>query len=213
MVGDTLAQLEQHRRYREKKRMITTKDIDNKNGTDNNTKTTKMNNYFHDFHYNKRRCLVNIITNLFITTSIYHYGYEMLEYYLPSSKLLQVGIDCIIFDALFVLLFYISANTIEKNGEEEKEKIQRQQKQSHNRNDNGKENLSHTSMILAAILATWKVDLYLVPIEYILFGYFPLKVRVLGMNVIDLVWDGIVSFVIHHEEEDESDFVSTKKND
>ena len=68
-------------------------------------------------------------------------------------------------------------------------------------------------MLLAAILATWKVDLYLVPIEYILFGYFPLKVRVLGMNVIDLVWDGIVSFVIHHEEEDESDFVSTKKND
>ena len=214
MVGDTLAQLEQHRRYREKKRMITTKDIDNKNGTDNNTKTTKMNNYFHDFHYNKRRCLVNIITNLFITTSIYHYGYEMLEYYLPSSKLLQVGIDCIIFDALFVLLFYISANTIEKNGEEEKEKIQRQQQQqSNNRNNNYKENLSHTSMLLAAILATWKVDLYLVPIEYILFGYFPLKVRVLGMNVIDLVWDGIVSFVIHHEEEDESDFVSTKKND
>ena len=216
VVGDTLAQLEQHRRHRENKRRITTTDISNKNndnGTDNNTKTTQMNNYFHDFHYNKRRCLVNIITNLFITTLIYHYGYEMLEYYLPSSKLLQVGIDCIIFDALFVLLFYISANTIEKNGEEEKEKIQRQQKQSHNRNDNGKENLSHTSMLLAAILATWKVDLYLVPIEYILFGYFPLKVRVLGMNVIDLVWDGIVSFVIHHEEEDESDFVSTKKND
>ena len=216
MVGDSLAQLEQHRRYREKKRRITTTDISNKNndnGTDNNTKTTKMNNYFNDFHYNKRRCLVNIITNLFITTSIYHYGYDMLEYYLPSSKLLQVGIDCIIFDALFVLLFYISANTIEKNGEEEREKIQRKQQQSNNRNNNYKENLSHTSMILAAILATWKVDLYLVPIEYILFGYFPLKVRVLGMNVIDLVWDGIVSFVIHHEE-DEADFVSTNgKND
>ena len=212
MVGDTLAQLEQHRRHHEKNRKImTTTDIGNYNdSTADNTKT-KMNNYFHDFHYNKRRCLVNIITNLFITTSIYHYGYEMLEYYLPSSKLLQVGIDCIIFDALFVLLFYISANTIEKNGEEEKEKIQRQQKQSNNRNDNYKENLSHTSMLLAAILATWKVDLYLVPIEYILFGYFPLKVRVLGMNVIDLVWDGIVSFVIHHEE-DEADIVSTKKN-
>ena len=173
----------------------------------NHTSTTTTT--IQTFNYNIRRGVVNILNNLCITTPIYHYGYDLLEVYIPNvswiAAFAQVLIDCIIFDAIFVIVLYISAGTIEKT--------RTIQYNNHNNAHNNKSNkhpiikeeeggifttTSLKSKLLPTILTAWHVNIFMIPIEYILFRYFPLKVRVIGMNVIDLIWDGVVSFALYH---------------
>lgn len=163
------------------------------------------------FSLDSRRCLASIANNLFLTAPIYHFGYAWLDNMMPvggddadtssvmgssMAALAQVLVDCILFDALFVFLMYVSSVSIE----------------GYHSNDDA---LNHpiASMkrsLLPAIFASWKVNIFMIPIEFILFRYFPLRLRVLGMNFIDLVWEAVVSFSIHTEgsnsgEETESD--------
>jgi len=166
-----------------------------------------------NFHYDVQRGLSNIVNNLCITTPLYHFGYDFLDTIIPISSssdinaLLQVLIDCIIFDATFVFLLYISSGTIEnyKKAPIIIEQVDDDNDRSHER-QHPIEVLSTVSLqnkLLPAILASWKMSMVTAPIEYILFRYFPLRLRVLGMNLIDLLWDGVISFVLHHEDIDE----------
>jgi len=165
-----------------------------------------------NFHYDIQRGLSNMMNNLCITTPLYHFGYDFLDTIIPISSsssinaLLQVSIDCIIFDATFVFLLYISSGTIEnyKKAPIIIEQVDDDNDRSHER-QHQLEVLSTVSLknkLLPAILASWKMSMVTAPIEYILFRYFPLRLRVLGMNLIDLLWDGVISFVLHHEDID-----------
>lgn len=166
-----------------------------------------------NFHYDVQRGLSNIINNLCITTPLYHFGYDFLDTIIPISSsssinaLLQVLIDCIIFDATFVFLLYISSGTIEnyKKAPIVIEQVDDDNDSSHERQHPIEvlSTVSLTNKLLPAILASWKMSMVTAPIEYILFRYFPLRLRVLGMNLIDLLWDGVISFVLHHEDIDE----------
>ena len=168
-----------------------------------------------NFHYDIQRGLSNMMNNLCITTPLYHFGYNFLDTIIPISSssninaLLQVLIDCIIFDATFVFLLYISSGTIENYKRVAPiviEKDDDDNDSSHERRYLQLEVLSTVSLtnkLLPAILASWKMSMVTAPIEYILFRYFPLRLRVLGMNLIDLLWDGVISFVLHHEDTDD----------
>jgi len=166
------------------------------------------------FHYDVQRGISNIINNLCITTPLYHFGYDFLDTIIPISSsssdinaLLQVLIDCIAFDATFVFLLYISSCTIEnyKKAPIIIEQVDDDNGRSHERQYPIEvlSTVSLTNKLLPAILASWKMSMVTAPIEYILFRYFPLRLRVLGMNLIDLLWDGVISFVLHHEDTDD----------
>ena len=154
------------------------------------------------FRYDKRRGLASVANNIFLTTPIYHYGYDLLESLIPIyaeensvvgtslAAFSQVLIDCILFDALFVMLMFLCSEVIE--GRKHITNV-----------DESKPRLVHLikTNLLPAIYASWKMSFLMIPIEYILFRYFPLHLRVLGMNFIDLVWEAVVSFVIHDDKD------------
>ena len=159
--------------------------------------------------YNTRRGIANVANNLFLTAPIYHYGYEWLESLIPIydadeslsssvvgnslAAMVQVLFDCIIFDAIFVVLMVLSSSMIEGCN--------------NNTNARTVSTAHHVSSIqtnlMPAINASWKINIFMMPVEFLLFRYFPLRLRVLGMNVIDLVWEAVMSFVIHDERNQE----------
>lgn len=49
----------------------------------------------------------------------------------------------------------------------------------------------------ATIMASWCTSLVFIPVEFVCFGYLDVALRVLAMNVIDLLWGAIISFVSH----------------
>ena len=162
------------------------------------------------FHYDIQRGISNMMNNICITTPLYHFGYDFLDTIIPISSsssinaLLQVLIDCIVFDATFVFLLYISSGTIENYMRvapiDIEQVVDDEDNDSSHVRQHQLEVLSTVSLknkLLPAILASWKMSMVTAPIEYILFRYFPLRLRVLGMNLIDLLWDGVISFMLH----------------
>ena len=145
------------------------------------------------FVYDRRRGLANVANNALLTTPIYHFGYERLEALLPTgdgsllgssvSALLQVLIDLIIFDAIFVFLMFLCAEVVEKRAtfrDADKAELVR-------------------SHLVPAVLASWRCSALMVPVEFAIFRWLPLSFRTLGMNLIDLVWEAVVSFTIHRD--------------
>eukprot|EP00584_Thalassiosira_punctigera_P013286 CAMPEP_0172565676 /NCGR_PEP_ID=MMETSP1067-20121228/109125_1 /TAXON_ID=265564 ORGANISM="Thalassiosira punctigera, Strain Tpunct2005C2" /NCGR_SAMPLE_ID=MMETSP1067 /ASSEMBLY_ACC=CAM_ASM_000444 /LENGTH=306 /DNA_ID=CAMNT_0013356617 /DNA_START=98 /DNA_END=1018 /DNA_ORIENTATION=+ len=146
------------------------------------------------FKYDFRRGFANVANNLFLTAPIYHYGYEWLESLIPVNNgddvvavslaaLGQVLVDCVIFDALFVLLLFLCSTFIEGRTSSATRDLRSSLKKN----------------LLPAITAIWKINVYAIPVEYALFRYFPLRMRVLGMSVIDLAWEAVTSYVIHDD--------------
>lgn len=194
LLGDAAAQ------YHDEQLRLGTKD-ENSSRQNNNAAATS---FFFLRRYDTRRGLANIANNIFLTTPIYHFGYEWLERVLPiysddtTNKLMaalgQVVIDCILFDALFVFLMFISSMTIEGRHQ-----------QLHSTNGTPRRSFAKHFMkslqinLPPAIYASWQTSIYMIPIEYILFRYFPLHLRVLGMNLIDLIWEAVVSFTLHDD--------------
>mmetsp|Transcript_2411 Transcript_2411/g.5636 ORF Transcript_2411/g.5636 Transcript_2411/m.5636 type:complete len:276 (-) Transcript_2411:49-876(-) len=146
------------------------------------------------FVYDRRRGLTNVANNVFLTTPIYHFGYERLESLLPTgddsllgssvSALLQVLIDLILFDAIFVFLMFLCAEVVEKRA-------------TFRAADKAELVRSH---LVPALLASWRCSALMVPVEFVIFRWLPLTFRTLGMNLIDLVWEAVVSFTIHRDE-------------
>lgn len=191
-------------------------------GSDASTTSNDASSRSSSSSYDTRRGLANAANNLFLTAPIYHYGYDMLENLLPvlsedngddvSSSLVgnslaafgQVLIDCIVFDALFVFLMYISAGTIEGSNNTTINTADEPTRTSTRNHQPSPTLFSTKSMrinLLPAIMASWQINIFMIPIEYFLFRYFPLRVRVLGMNLIDLIWEAVVSFAIHDTNE------------
>ena len=146
------------------------------------------------FVYDRRRGLTNVANNVLLTAPIYHFGYERLESLLPTgddsllgssvSALLQVLIDVILFDAIFVVLMFLCAEVIEK-------------RDTFRAADKAELVRSH---LVPAVLASWRCSALMVPVEFAIFRWLPLSFRALGMNLIDLVWEAVVSFTIHRDE-------------
>ena len=91
-----------------------------------------------------------------------------------AAALGQVLVDCVLFDALFISLMLLSSAAVE-----------------------GGRTMPTRADFLPAIAAGWRVNACVLPVEYVLFRRFPLRLRALGMNVVDLAWEAVMSFVVH----------------
>jgi len=49
----------------------------------------------------------------------------------------------------------------------------------------------------ATLRASWITSAVLFPVEFSCFRFFPLQARTLAVNVVDVIWDAVLSFYTH----------------
>jgi hypothetical protein len=139
--------------------------------------------------YDVRRGLSTMADALFLTGPLLHFAYNFLEHLLPVATatsgmaangmaLGQVLIDDFIVDAGFVAIMFWTTGISEGYTLREIY-VQLQQD------------------LFPTIQATWASSIVLIPIEFVIFRFLPLGFRVLGMNVVDIFWGAMVSYMAH----------------
>lgn len=165
-----------------------------------------------NFKYNRRRGLTNFADSALLCGPMLHFGYGWLERAIPTSAATvattvttavattvaadpcaskawcawsasraaaaHVLVDDFVFDAIFIAIMFVSTGIGEG--------YYLRQIWNQCRKD-----------YVPAVKTMWKTSFVLMPLEFCLFRFLPLSLRVLGMNFIEILWDAIVSFMIH----------------
>lgn len=128
-----------------------------------------------------RRSLGCFVDGVFITGPLLHWTYDFLEHIIPSiggsawATLAQVMIDEFICDPIDVGLYLIATSIVEGK--------------------NVMERLREKYWI--TLIEGMATSLALCPIQFISFRYLPVETRVLVVNLCDLIWMSIVSYIAH----------------
>ena len=141
-----------------------------------------------NFDYNRRRGLTNFADIAFLCGPMLHYGYGWLESVIPvvnhpslsasQAAAAHVLVDDFIFDAVFIAIMFVSTGIGEGYYMNQ---IVSQCKKDY----------------IPAVKTMWKASFLLMPLEFCMFRFLPLSLRVLGMNFVEIIWDALVSFMIH----------------
>lgn len=136
--------------------------------------------------YNVRRGLSTVAGGLFITGPALHFVYNFLEHLIPVSgsalppslaALSQVLLDDFFVDSVFVAITFIFTGLTEGYGMKTFSQLK--------------------TDFVPTVKAGWATSLFLMPLEFTCFRFLPISFRVLGMNFVDIVWDGVMSFQVH----------------
>jgi len=166
-----------------------------------------------NFNYNRRRGLTNFADSAFVCGPMMHFGYEWLESAIPvatatveaavdpcaragasawcawtasHAAAAHVLIDDFIFDAIFIAIMFISTGIGEG--------YYMNQIVPQFRRD-----------YVPTVKTMWKTSFVLMPLEFCLFRFLPLSLRVLGMNLVEIIWDTIASYMIHRNRKKDMD--------
>ena len=139
--------------------------------------------------YDYRRGRAIALESFFVSCPLQHYAYDLFESILPVeggselyrsfAAMVHVFLDCVALDSIFV------ASGILVGGIFEGRSV----------TNYVLPNLKRT--YLAALRAALMIDLSFSPVEFLSFRFLPLRLRVLSVNAVDLVWNGVVSFASH----------------
>ncbi|KAL9189188.1 hypothetical protein ACHAXT_011678 [Thalassiosira profunda] len=140
--------------------------------------------------YDRRRGMARFIECLLISTPLMHFGYDLFESLLPVvagagilrrsfAALTHVLADSLFLDAIFVCTGIIATGLFE----------------GHSLRRHVLPNLR--SVYFPTLKASVATSGALMPIEFLSFLVLPVQLRVLSVNVVDLIWTGVVSFVSH----------------
>jgi protein Mpv17 len=137
--------------------------------------------------YHLRIGLAILVDGLIISGPLMHWGYNFFEYVLPISgaqhrwvaALAHVVADSVFLDAIFVGTAFIVTGLME--GYRLRRDIWPQF-----RTDYG-----------PTLRASWATSLILMPLEFVCFRFLPVSFRTLAMNLTDIIWDTVVSFMAH----------------
>jgi len=137
--------------------------------------------------YDKRRGASIFLDCLVISGPLMHYAYDWLETLIPVhtsntispalAALLQVILDDTLVDTAFILVTFITTAI----GEGYMKDLPRQLRKD----------------FIPTVKAGWATSFFLLPIEFVCFRFLPVSLRVLGMNLVDVVWETMVSFAMH----------------
>jgi hypothetical protein len=158
------------------------------------------------FHFNSRRSLAILLDGLLISGPLMHLAYNAFEYLLPVAgvatattatsnawspstssglnAMIHVLADSILLDGIFVASAMASSGLLEGYSLK-REVIPQLQKD-----------------YLPAIRASLATSSLMAPIQYACFRYLPLSCRVFAMNVTDIIWDAVISFMSHRSRTD-----------
>jgi hypothetical protein len=133
--------------------------------------------------YNARRGLAVLVDGLFVSGPLMHFGYNFFETLIPSGHSLgaiaHVIADSIILDSVFVGTAIIGTGLVE--GYRFQQDICPQLQQ-----DYGE-----------TLKASWATSAAMVPLQFVCFRFLPIALRALAMNVTDILWGGVISFMTH----------------
>ena len=139
--------------------------------------------------YDYRRGWATVLENFLVSCPLQHYAYDCFEYILPVESgselyrsfaaMVHVLFDCLALDAVFVASGIIITGLFE----------------GHSLTNYVLPNLKRT--YFAALRAALITNLCFAPVEFLSFRFLPLSLRVLSVNGVDLVWNGVVSFASH----------------
>ena len=180
ILGDTTAQyfetraLDSHEESAEQEKMH--------KGTraDHNTRRSWLHNY------DRRRGLSVFGENILISGPLLHFAYNWMESILPTTfggssaiiaALGQALIDNFVLDTIFLALAFISTGIAEGFIRELPAQFRKD--------------------FVPTLTMGWVTGLCLIPIQFCLFRFMPLSLRVLGVNCIDVFWEAYVSYMIH----------------
>lgn len=137
--------------------------------------------------YDLRRGLAILVDGLIISGPLMHWGYNFFEHVLPISgaqnrgmaAMAHVVADSVFLDAIFVGTAFVMTGLME--GYRLRRDIWPQI-----RTDYG-----------PTLRASWATSLILMPLEFVCFRFLPVSFRTLAMNLTDIIWDTVVSFMAH----------------
>ena len=135
--------------------------------------------------YDMRRGLAILVDGMFISGPIMHWGYDCMERILPISQgrslaaLIHVIADSLVLDSIFVGTAIVGTGLME--GYRFRRDIVPQLKRDY----------------ANALKAGWATSATLMPLEFVCFRFLPVTLRTVAMNLTDVIWNGIISFMAH----------------
>jgi peroxisomal membrane protein 2 len=152
-------------------------------------------------NYDRRRGLAVLGDSILVSGPLLHFAYEVLEYLIPVTgpsasvaAMAQVLIDNFVLDSVFVGVLFVTTGIAEG--------FTTDQIKSQFRKD-----------FFPAVRAGWATSLILLPLQFACFRFLPLHFRVLGVNVIDILWQGMISYMVHRRRKSMSKMVMTTTTD
>ena len=137
-------------------------------------------------NYDLRRGMSFFGENIFISGPLLHFAYNFMEDILPttvggrSAVLAAMGhalLDNFVLDTIFLAIMFVTTGIAEGYANE----IIPQFKQD----------------FVPTLKTGWLTGLCLLPVQFLLFRFFPLSLRVLGVNIIDVFWEAYISYMVH----------------
>lgn len=167
-----------------------------------------------NFVYDKRRGFAILIDGLFVSGPIMHLGYDLFERIIPTmpntmvsagataasknnkfvggmalehhhtssrslAAILHVIADSVILDSIFIASAITTSDILE--GYSLKDRVIPQLKEEY--------------------FTVWKASMtassFMAPLEFAFFRYLPVSMRVLAVSMLDVLWDGMISFMAH----------------
>jgi hypothetical protein len=133
--------------------------------------------------YSKRRGVAAMVEGLLWSGPLMHLAYSLFEHILPIGNnmgfaLIHVLLDSLLLDSVFVTSAFWITGLLEGFSF-------KQLRQQYQRDIGG------------TLKASWLTSLFLLPVEVVCFRYLPVTYRVLAVNVLDIVWDTVISFMSH----------------
>ena len=153
--------------------------------------TTRKQSPFKEFikNYDSRRGLANVGDSFLLSGPLLFFAYRWMEHLLPvvsatsgmaatTAALGHVLIDDFILDGIFIAMMFITTGVAEG--------LNLREISVNLKND-----------LFPAIRASVCASLLLLPIEFSCFRFLPPALRVIAMNVIDIFWNAMISFIAH----------------
>ena len=136
--------------------------------------------------YDVRRGLALLADGFFVSGPLMHWGYNLFEKLIPitgahrcAAALTHVVADSVILDSIFVLTAFIMTGLME--GYRLQGDIWPQIKTEYG----------------PTLRASWVTSLLLMPLEFVCFRFLPVTFRTLAMNITDIIWGTVISFMAH----------------
>jgi hypothetical protein len=137
-------------------------------------------------NYDRRRGLSVFGENMLVSGPLLHFAYNAMEDLLPttfggrSAILAAIGhalLDNFVLDTVFLAITFVTTGIAEGYVREIIPQFRKD--------------------FVPTLKMGWVTGLFLLPIQFLLFRFFPLSLRVLGVNCIDLFWEAYISYMVH----------------
>mmetsp|Transcript_6266 Transcript_6266/g.10887 ORF Transcript_6266/g.10887 Transcript_6266/m.10887 type:complete len:305 (+) Transcript_6266:57-971(+) len=139
--------------------------------------------------FDVRRALCVATEGLLVSGPLMHFFYHYLDLLIPvdsvdssatqkwAVSILQVSIDCLVMDFIFVATLMITTAILEGKARNIRKELKEE--------------------YFKGVKAAWMSSMLIAPLQCCLFRYVPIAFRVLAMNFQDIIWNAAISYVAH----------------